>query len=516
MKSGLSISVASMALLLTSTVRPLSAQNSPSHSQHHHYKLVDLGTFGGPNSEIQENFLDLDGGAAVQVLSREGIAIAIGDTSTPDPFGNFFDDGFETNALKWRDGRITDLGTLPNGQRSWTYWISENGLITGTSDNGQIDPLLGFPESHAVLWRDGAITDLGTLGGGYESWGLSVNDRGDVVGFATNTTLEPLSFFCVPGVDCPQTRAFLWREGVMHDLGTLGGSDAIASLVNNKGQVAGISYTSTNPSPNCYVLSLGNSDLVTHPFYWDDEKGMIDMGTLGGTCAQPNAMNNRGQIVGVSNVAGDSSWHGFMWDHGVLTDVGTLGGTISSAVWVNNAGHVIGYATTPGDQYSHGYLWRNGVMIDLGSLPGGNCSNVWGINASEQIVGGSLDCQSGLNGTGHASLWENGGPMVDLNTLVAPGSDLTLTYAYFVNDRGEIAVSGALPNGDQHAVLLIPCDENHPHVEGCDYSLTEASAVTQQPASSGPVTHGTCAVLHRGIHKFRFSEATTTIEGGAQ
>jgi hypothetical protein len=62
--------------------------------------------------------------------------------------------------------------------------------------------------------------------------------------------------------------------------------------------------------------------------------------------------------------------------------------------------------------------------------------------------------------------------MVDLATLVLPGSNITVNDAVFINDRGEIAGTGVLPNGNQHAVLLIPCDENHgdDHAddEGCD------------------------------------------------
>jgi probable HAF family extracellular repeat protein len=476
MKSRFLMVCGAMTCLAALTI-PIRLDAQDSQAKHHHYKLVDLGTLGGPNSGFQENFLDFAFGAPVQVLSNQGTAIGNADTSTPDPFGNFFDDGFEPNALEWRDRKVTNLGTLPGGQRSGTYWISGDGLIVGTSDNGKTDPLLGFPETHAVIWRDGVITDLGTLGGGYESWGLSANDKGEVVGFSQNTIPDPSAFFCVglPDQVCTQTRAFLWQNGVMEDLGTLGGSDAIASLVNDRGQVAGVSYIGTDPSTNCGVLF--NSVLVTHPFYWDKKTGMVDMGTLGGTCAQPNAINRQGRVVGVSNMAGDSNFHGFIWDRGALTDVGTLGGALSSAVWVNDAGEVIGWATTSENQV-HGYLRKRGEMFDLGSLDGESpCSVVWGINAREQIVGGSVDCQTGENGSGHAALWENGGPMVDLNTLVAPGSELTLTYAFFINDRGEIAVQGALSNGDTHAVLLIPCDENHPGIEGCDYSPMEVRTV---------------------------------------
>jgi len=74
---------------------------------------------------------------------------------------------------------------------------------------------------------------------------------------------------------------------------------------------------------------------------------------------------------------------------------------------------------------------------------------------------------------------------VDLNTLLPPGSSVLVPNAIGINDRGEIAAKGVLPNGDQHAVLLIPCDENHPGVEGCDYSLVDAAtAAAQSPARS--------------------------------
>jgi len=69
---------------------------------------------------------------------------------------------------------------------------------------------------------------------------------------------------------------------------------------------------------------------------------------------------------------------------------------------------------------------------------------------------------------------------VDLNTLVPPGSSVFVPSAIAINDRGEIAARGVLPNGDGHAVLLIPCDESHPGVEGCDYSMIDAETAAAQ------------------------------------
>jgi hypothetical protein len=67
--------------------------------------------------------------------------------------------------------------------------------------------------------------------------------------------------------------------------------------------------------------------------------------------------------------------------------------------------------------------------------------------------------------------------MVDLNTLIPPGSGIDLGGAVSINDRGEINGEGVLPNGDVHAFLLIPCDENHRDIEGCDYSLVDPTTV---------------------------------------
>jgi hypothetical protein len=80
--------------------------------------------------------------------------------------------------------------------------------------------------------------------------------------------------------------------------------------------------------------------------------------------------------------------------------------------------------------------------------------------------------------------------MVDLNTLIPPGSSLQLTFAIAINNPGEIAGFG-VPVGCApqdvglcgHAYVLIPCDENHPNVDGCDYGLVDATA---EPQSAAP------------------------------
>ncbi len=108
------------------------------------------------------------------------------------------------------------------------------------------------------------------------------------------------------------------------------------------------------------------------------------------------------------------------------------------------------------------------------------------VNASGQIVGQSFPSQ----GRNHAFLWENNGPMVNLQDLVLSGSNVTATEATFINDRGEITGNGFLPSGDRHAILLVPCDDGHRGIEGCDYSLVDTSTVrAPQAARSSPVAN---------------------------
>jgi hypothetical protein len=91
--------------------------------------------------------------------------------------------------------------------------------------------------------------------------------------------------------------------------------------------------------------------------------------------------------------------------------------------------------------------------------------------------------------------------MTDLNAFVPPGSDLTLADAGFINDRGEIAGLGVLPNGNTHAVLLVPCGEG---TEGCVDAVEGEASNTDIPGRYAsmhtiPVA-GWCARLAQRYH----------------
>jgi probable HAF family extracellular repeat protein len=360
---------------------------------------------------------------------------------------------------------LADLGALSGVNSSCANWISENGLIAGVSENGAIDPLTGLTEVRAVLWKEGQPTDLGTLGG-YESLTAGVNNRGQVVGTATNAIPDPFCFFGF-GTQC---HAFLWQNGVMEDLGTLGGPDSFAFFgINERAQIVGGSYTDAIANPTTGLPTMD-------PFLWEKGK-MRDLGTLGGTFGMAVLINNSGQVMGQSNQVGDSVMHGFSWERGVLTDLGSLFGGDVEVWWLNDVGEIVGSSKYPGGSPRHGFLWRKGVMTDLGTLdpdcsPMFSNSVAFAINSKEQIVGNS-GCET--TGVVAAVLWEKGGPAIDLNTLIPSNSDMQLVVGASINERGEIAGVGVLPDEDLRAFLLIPCDENHLDVEGCDFAMVDAT-----------------------------------------
>lgn len=512
----------------------LAAQDQHELNQkHHHYKVIQMGTFGGPTSSTEQ-----PGGPpqypSARVLNRAGAVIGTGDAPFPDPFCYLGPPNCLVGyVFRAQDGVQSNLGVLPQNPivgsqapcldcawSTFAFWISDQGLVVGESEDNALDPLTGSPVSLAVLWKDGKIVNLGTLGGNQSSAG-AVNRRGEVVGAALNSTTDLFPyrppyydfFFLGNGTE---SHAFLWRDGTMRDLGTLGGPDSAAFLVNDKGQVAGSSDVDFNANP----VTGGPT---VHPFLWEHGK-MIDLvagvppAMFGGTFGVAARLNERGQVLGTMHLTGDTTWHSFVWDEGVVTDLGTFGGINTTAQWLTNAGHASGKsdvtaictACAPDNQKQlhHPFIWRDGVMTDLGLLYADTAGIAYSVNAHDQAVGVTVPCtkidiNDACEGPFYdAFLWENGS-MVDLQTLVLPGSGITLSGcsgcevgAYNINDRGEIAGQGVLSNGDARAVLLIPCDENHSDVEGCDYSLVDAAtaarenpaSVVQRPTTTAPNT----------------------------
>src|SRR5215831_7299314 len=265
------------------------------HTHHHHYRLIDMGTLGGPNSSSPS----LNAGGAIAGWSATTVPKVPSSNRLVcggvDGIGSVV-----TVAFGWKNGVLTNLGALPGRKNcSEPFSVNSQGKIVGTSENGKIDPLTGANMTRAVMWTNGKIRDLGSLGGN-QNMAFWINGRGQVVGWSLNNVRDPYSivdslFFAT--ANGTQTRAFLWEKGKIKNLGTLGGGDAAASFINERGEVAGTSYTSVTPNP---VMGRPAAD----PFLWEPPTlqfphgRMIDLGSFGGANGFSNSLNNTGQVIG--------------------------------------------------------------------------------------------------------------------------------------------------------------------------------------------------------------------------
>ncbi len=487
MKSGFFVLIAAITLLAALTA-PIHVGAQELTAPHHHYKLIDLGTFGGPGS-----YLNTSDSSEFPIINNAGTIVGGADTSmlTPvsgcyQPVGNL--DCYVSDAFSWRGDTLTNLGALPGSYFSFAEGINQPGLIAGVSENGKADPTTGNPEIRAVLWKNGNIQDLGTLGG-TASFAGALNDSGQIIGMSLNDVPDPYSVLGQgSGYTLTQTRGFLWQHGKMQDIGTLGGPDTWVSYINDAGQIAGTSYTSDQVDPLTGTPPVG-------VFVWQNGK-MRDIGNLGGDngflglYGIVSGLNDRGEVTGFMYTEGNQFVRGFRWDGEKLHELGTLGGNGSWPAGINNAGEIAGVSLLPGDQANDAFLWRDGVMIDLGTLGGDPCSAGLAIDSLGQVLGASESAAGGCNEWTTAFLWENGGPMVDLNSLTtASAAGVHLNVAFWANGLGEIVAGGGtvaecgIALNCPHTYVLIPCDENHPGVDGCDYCLVNASAAPQVPPS---------------------------------
>ena len=432
------------------------------HARALRYRFIDLGTFGGPNS--------FTNGSSV-VINESGTVVGAADTDIPCPY---LPDFLISPAFKWEEGVMTQLPRLPGGCGGFPIAINSQGVIVGGADNGQFDPLTGQPEIHAVVWKDDQIIDLGTFGGA-NSLATNINDQGQVAGFAQNSIPDFTFFEGNFSASPTQWRAFLWEKGQMRDLGTLGGPDsgtAGALAQNERGQVTGVSYTNSDVNP-----STGEP---TRHVFLENRNQMRDLGTLGGTFADARTINNRGEIVGRSSLPDDSAFHPFLYTHGTMKDLGTLGGSFGVAGWINDASVAIGASTTSGDAALRGFVWKKGVMSSIEPLAGDTCSDAFMLNNRGQVIGPSYESCDLQIARGY--LWDNG-VSIDLNTFVPAGSDVQLADPLFINDRGMMSVTGFLPNGNQHAIVLIPCDDNQ--MDGCIESSSSKNRLPVRPQMIG-------------------------------
>jgi probable HAF family extracellular repeat protein len=325
---------------------------------------------------------------------------------------------------------VTDLGTVPGGDgvNDVPFSISNNGLAAG------VVSLPGFT-SHAALWSGGTATDMGTLGGP-DSWSFGVNPRGQASGWAETGISDPNGEdYCGFGTHLI-CRGFVWQAGRMTPLSTLGGNNAAGAQINNRGDVVGYAENTTFDS-NCPSPQI----LQFKPVVWQANGQLRALPTFPGEAeGAALGINENRQAVGTSGACGpfngDGTYlveaHALSWNEGKVTDLGNLGGTggtgfLGNAAYsVNNHGDVVGHSDLPGDTVTHAFLWTKKTgMQDLGTLPGDVMSFALNINDAGEIVGVSWETATPTVANLRAVIWEQGAA-VDLNTLVVPGADAGL------------------------------------------------------------------------------------------
>jgi probable HAF family extracellular repeat protein len=170
---------------------------------------------------------------------------------------------------------------------------------------------------------------------------------------------------------------------------------------------------------------------------------IVDLGDPAGLFAQARAINEHGQVGGVSllSVAGIEAQRAVTWHAGGFSDLGTLGGLNSRAVDINSQGTIAGWAQDGGG-YARPVLWQGATVVELPTL-GGNQGAAWGLNDAGLAVG---NAESGA-GNFHATLWSNGG-VKDLGTLGG-----SYSVAYDINSSG-IVVGSALDTAERERAVV--------------------------------------------------------------
>jgi len=315
------------------------------------------------------------------------------------------------DALRAATYNVTDLGAL-GGSLSDAYGINASGQVVGRA------ALTGNSAYAPALFSSSGNKDLGNFGGAFNQ-ANAINSDGAIVGSSALTGNA-------------SAHAFVAVGNLLIDLKTLGGANSHAFGINDSGQICGDADTGA----------------ATHAFRYEDGV-MNDLGPLGGSGSTYGyAINAAGHVVGR---ALNGTIRAFLATNTVVS-LGTLNnGNESTAYGINDSDQIVGTSNIANSgTVFHAFLYQNGVMGDIGVLPGGSIATAYAINNSSQIVGESNITSGGA--LYHAFLYESG-HMTDLNNLIPENSGWVLNTARAINAKGQIAGSGTL-NGQTRAFLL--------------------------------------------------------------
>ncbi|MHB8812954.1 MAG: hypothetical protein ACYDAE_06770 [Steroidobacteraceae bacterium] len=348
--------------------------------------------------------------------------------------------------------QVTDLGTLEPGFFGCSMGLNNHGWTE--TQYGLLDAAGAVVKGHVAINLDGLTFDLGTLGGA-NSWdnpfGGEINDRGEAVGYSELAVLDPDGEdVCAFGTH-HECRAFLWKKGHMRALPTLGGNNAQASAMNDRGQITGFAETTT-PDPGCSASNPGHIEL---PVIWEKGKAHA-LPTVGkDPDGEAESINDQGEAVGYSGTC-TVPLHAVFWrnEHTALalSDLGNGG----FAFGINSRGQIVGTVGSADGTTQFAALWQNGVLTNLHTLPGDYAAIASGINDKGQVVGSTQDSNFSFV---HAFIYQDG-VMTNLATLFPASSNMLPTMANSINSAGQIAGMGTVLSGphkgETHAFLATP------------------------------------------------------------
>ena len=364
-----------------------------------------------------------------------------------------------SNAFAQTSYKIADQGTLGDDNFGMVMGLNQQGW-TQNMDGEGLQPVLSLSTTvlngRAVMNIDGHNIDLGTLGGknSWTNYG-GINDRGENVGLAETSVPDPDGEdFCAFGTHLT-CRGFLWRRGQMTALPTLGGNNAQAAAINNRGQIVGISETAVQDS-SC---PIGKTAKTIAPTLWEKDE-VRELPTLSGDAdGFVQGINNQGQAVGSTGTCGNLAIHAVLWDNDTAVELKGLNGHTGNAAYaINNHGQAVGYVTSADGSTIVPSIWHDGGLTTLPILPGDGAAFATGINNRGQVVGSTF--KSGE--------WSHGfigqdGVVTDLNALIPKDSNLNIVAASNINERGQISGMALVKSGPDkdkvHAILLTPVDE---------------------------------------------------------
>lgn len=226
--------------------------------------------------------------------------------------------GGQANACMWGSGQLSALPSLPyTYPGSQPLAINDSGVAVGWSYAPD-----GF--DHAVFWRNGVTTDLGTLGG-LQSEALNIDNEGRIVGWA-----RPPS---------GTRHGFLWQNGTMMDLDSTDPGESIAYAINDSGVIVG------------RVGGTGGRAVM-----W--QNGQMTF-LPGSEPSQAFGINNRGEVVGTYIPSG-TTFHAALWRDGVRYDLNDLVADRQLGLhWanaINDAGQIVGFGVWKSDGREVGFL----------------------------------------------------------------------------------------------------------------------------------------------------------------